>query len=71
MQPFPPAQAEAISEALHHHFPVTGDPYWVPIEQRVATDAEDLDSVADPDGADLDSVDPDAGPELIDPVLFR
>jgi hypothetical protein len=69
MQPLPPAQETLVGEALYEH--AFGDPYRVPVEQRVATDADDPDSVADPDGADLDSVDPDAGPELIDPELFR
>lgn len=61
---------DTLGAALHDHYPV-GDPYWVPVEQRYATDAEDPNSVADPNGADLSSVDPDAGPELIDPDLFK
>lgn len=68
--PIPPAQAEALAAGLHEHYPV-GDPYWVPVEQRVARDADDPNSVADPDGADLSHVDPTAGPDLIDPALFR
>jgi|JI10StandDraft_1071094.scaffolds.fasta_scaffold37696_11 hypothetical protein len=66
----PEAQFRAMGEGLHEHYPL-GDPHWVPIEQRYSTDAEDPNSVADPNGADLSDVDPDAGPELIDPRLFR
>jgi hypothetical protein len=65
-----PKQLQAVGEGLHEHYPV-GDPYAVPVEERYATDAEDPNSVADREGADLSDVDPDAGPELIDPELFR
>lgn len=62
--PLPPAQAETLSEALHAWFPV-GNPYHVPYAQRVDDDALDPDSVANPDGDDLDWIDPDEG-DLVD-----
>jgi hypothetical protein len=62
--PLPPAQAEALGAALHAYFP-TGNPYHVPSEQRVDDDALDPDSVANPDGENLDWVDPDAG-DIVD-----
>lgn len=62
---------EDVATALHVHYPVTGDPHWVPVEERFSTDAEDPNSVANRDGTDLSGVDPAAGPELIDPRLFR
>lgn len=62
--PLPKAQAEALADALHAWFPV-GNPYHVPPEQRVDSDADDPNSVANPDGDDIDWIDPDEG-DLVD-----
>lgn len=53
-----------LGMALHAHYP-PGNPYEVPEHLRVDDDSLDPNSVADPDGADLTDVDPDAG-EVID-----
>lgn len=53
-----------IGWALHSLYPV-GNPYEVPPEQRVERDADDLNSVANPDGDDLDWIDPDDG-DIVD-----
>lgn len=63
--PLPPAQVEALGIALHDYYPPVEDPYWVPPERRVDRDAADPDSVANPDGDDLDWIDPDAG-DIVD-----
>ncbi len=60
----PAVQAEVLSEALHAYFP-PGNPYHVPPEQRVDSDADDPNSVANPDGDDLDWIDPDDG-DIVD-----
>lgn len=49
-----------IAENLHDLFPV-GNPYHVAPDQRVDDDALDPASVANPDGEDLDWIDPDEG----------
>jgi hypothetical protein len=54
----------AISHALHEAFPV-GNPYHVPYTERVDADADDPNSVANPEGEDLDWIDPDVG-EIVD-----
>lgn len=51
---------DVLGEALLAYYP-PGNPYHVPPEQRVESDAEDPNSVADPAGADLDWVNPDDG----------
>lgn len=59
--PLPP-----LAAALHALYPVDDDnPYFVPEHLRVDDDALDPNAVADPNGADLSDVDPDAG-ELLD-----
>jgi hypothetical protein len=51
---------DVLAEALHAHYP-SGNPYEVPESQRVDADALDPNSVANPDGDDLDWIDPDVG----------
>ena len=63
--PLPPAQARTLVEALHVWHPVVDDPHWVPPSRRVETDADDPDSVANPDGEDWSDIDPDAG-DIVD-----
>jgi hypothetical protein len=53
-----------LAAALHLLYP-PGNPYEVPEDQRVDDDALDPNSVANPDGEDLDWIDPDDG-EILD-----
>lgn len=58
--PLPPI----VAEALHATHPVDNpddNPYWVPPHERVDDDSLDPNSVADPNGADLSWIDPEAG----------
>lgn len=54
---------QQINDWIRNQF--DSDPYAVPADQQLDDDSLDPDSVANPDGEDLDHVDPDAG-DVID-----